>query len=154
LIAKTLDGKETMTRGKLTKTATARWVGGQAFEAGAGSGFTLRMDSGEDTTGFSPMELVLVGLAGCTGMDVVSILEKKRQNLTGLEVRVTGRRAEEHPKVYTEIDVEYIVRGRNVETKAIARAIELSQGKYCSVSNMLKRVAILRTSFQVLADEN
>ena len=137
----------------LAKTAIARWDGGLAFDAEAGSGFSLRMDSGEETTGFSPMELILVGLAGCTGMDVISILEKMRQQVTGFEVRVVGRRAEDHPKVYTEIDVEFVVEGRTVDPKAVDRAIELSRDKYCSVSNMLKRVAALNCSYRIVEPE-
>ena len=123
------------------------------FAAEAGSGFSLRMDSGEQTTGFSPMELILVGLAGCTGMDVISILQKKRQQVTGLEVRVVGRRAEVHPMVYTEIDVEFLVEGRRVDARAVERAIELSRDKYCSVSNMLKRVAALNCSYRIVEAE-
>ncbi len=137
-----------------TKTATARWEGGMKFDAEAGSGFSLRMDSGEESTGFSPMELILVGLAGCTGMDVISILQKKRQPVTGFEVRVVGRRAESHPKVYTEIDVEYEVEGQGVDPQAVERAIELSRDKYCSVSNMLKRVAALNHSYRIVEAEN
>ena len=137
----------------LTKTAVARWEGGMCFEAEAGSGFSLRMDSGEQTTGFSPMELILVGLAGCTAMDVISILQKTRQQVTGFEVRVVGRRAEDHPKVYTEIDVEFVVEGKEVDPKAVDRAIELSRDKYCSVSNMLKRVAALNCSYRIVESE-
>ncbi|MBI4770158.1 MAG: OsmC family protein [Chloroflexi bacterium] len=133
----------------MTKTASAEWRGGLSFEGSAGSGFRLRMGGGGEEPGFSPMELVLVGLAGCTAMDVISILQKKRQAVTAFDVRVTGTRADQHPKVYTEIEIEYLVEGHWVDPAAVARAIELSQDKYCSVSAMLRKGSTVRTSYRV-----
>ncbi len=127
------------------KSAIARWVTEGQFVGEGGSGSTLTMGSG----GFSPMELVLVGLAGCTGVDVVGILKKKRQEVTGFEVRVCGLRAEAHPRVYTRVEIEYVVRGHGIDADAVAHAIELSERKYCSVSAMLAKTAEVCTSFRI-----
>jgi len=121
------------------------WKGKLAFDAKAGSGFSLPLDtakaSGGDENGFRPMELLLVGLAGCTAMDVISILQKKRQEVTGFEVAVNGERASEHPKIYTHIVVEYRVKGNNIDPAAVERAVELSETKYCSANAMLSKAA-------------
>ena len=123
--------------------ASAIWKSGLSFEGTARSGFTIPMGTdpsvGGDDDGFRPMELILLGLAGCTGMDVVSILSKKKQELAGFEVRVEGQRAKEHPKVFTHIEIEYIVKGRKIDPVAVDRAIELSATKYCPVQNMLNK---------------
>src|SRR5579884_3597087 len=113
------------------KTARVTLVGPMRFEATSGSGHTIAMDTnveggGEDTAA-SPMELVLMALAGCTGMDVISILRKKRQDVTGYEINVRGVRAETHPMVYTHITVEHVVTGHRVDPAAVARAVELSE---------------------------
>ncbi len=134
---------------KSQKTAVAKWVAGLQFQGAGGSGNTLTMGSTDTSSGFSPMELVLVGLAGCTGMDVIDILRKMKQDVAGLEVRVSGERAEEHPKVYDAIDVEYVVRGRNINAEGVAHAIELSEGRYCSVSAMLAKTARIKTAFRI-----
>jgi putative redox protein len=134
--------------------ASAIWKGKMSFTGNAGSGFTLPMDtspeSGGDGQGFRPMELLLVGLAGCTAMDVVSILEKKRQDVTGFEVRVSGERATDHPKVFTQIVVEYIVQGHNLDLTAVERAVELSETKYCSASAMLRKAAAIEHKITLL----
>jgi putative redox protein len=121
---------------------------GMAFRAVTGSGQQLLMDSSPDHGGAgrgpTPMELVLVALGGCTGMDVIAMLRKMRQDVTGYEVRVTGdERAETHPRVYTAITVEHIVRGRNLNDASVARAVELSSTRYCPVSAMLGETAIV-----------
>ena len=90
---------------------------------------------------------MLLGVAGCTGYDIVSILRKKRQNLTDFKVNVRGKRASEHPKVYTEIEVEYHLWGENLDAKAVEQAIELSETKYCSASAMLSATADLRSQY-------
>ena len=127
---------------------------GMSFEGTASSGHTLTLDSsiehGGHDAGFRPMELLLVGLAGCTAMDVISILRKKRQDVTGFEVRVKGQRAKEHPRVYTDISVEYVVRGRNVDPRAVERSIELSETKYCSAMGMLRATATIATSYRIV----
>ncbi len=125
--------------------ANVIWKDRMSFEASAGSGFSLPMGSspevGGDDDGFRPMELLLVGLGGCTAMDVISILKKKRQDVTGFEVKVHGERAADHPKVFTDITLEYIVTGRNISQEAVERAVELSETRYCSAQAMLGKVA-------------
>jgi putative redox protein len=137
--------------------AKATWKGRMSFEGSAGSGFTVpmgtRVEAGGDHDGFSPMELILVGLAGCTAMDVISILEKKRQDVTDFSVSVHGDRAEEHPRVYTRIYIEYQVTGRGVEQSAVERAVELSEMKYCSASAMLGKTAEISHTIRVLEAE-
>ncbi len=128
------------------------WKDGLAFEGIGASGFRVHMDSPQaegGPTGFSPMELLLVTLAGCTAMDVISILKKKRQDVTNFEVIAHGVRGEDYPQVYTDIMLEYIVRGHNVDPKAVERAIELSETKYCSVSAMLNKTAKITTTCRV-----
>lgn len=123
--------------------AKVTWNSGLNFTGTAASGFNVPMDTsvehGGSGQGTSPMELVLVALGGCTAMDVISILQKKRQDVTAFEIVLHGDRATEHPKVYTEIVMEYIVTGHGVELEALERAVELSEGKYCSVNGMLKQ---------------
>jgi putative redox protein len=96
------------------------------------------------------MELLLMGLAGCTGMDVISILRKKRQEVTAYEVRVRGERAETDPKVFTHITVEHVVTGHAISPEAVARAIELSETKYCGAGAMLSKTAALTHIFRIL----
>lgn len=87
----------------------------------------------------SPMELILVGLVGCTAMDVISILQKKRLKVEEFIVSVTAERAEDHPKVYTKADIEYFIKGEKIEREAVQRAVDLSADKYCSVMAMLSK---------------
>lgn len=126
---------------------------GMKFEGATHSGFTFPLDSkpepGHEADAAKPMELLLVALAGCTGMDVVSILQKKRQPVTGLEVVTRGHQASSPPNVYTEIHIEYVVHGEGVEAEAVERSIELSEGKYCSVSAMLGKTAKVTTSYRL-----
>lgn len=122
------------------------WQEGLRFEART-SGHTLTLDSSQGTDqGPSPMGLVLVALAGCTGMDVISILQKKRQPVTGLEVIVRAERAPNHPRIYTGYEVTYVVRGDGVDRKAVERAVTLSEEKYCSVTAMLQATAPIHSS--------
>jgi putative redox protein len=134
--------------------ASAVWHGDMDFEGTASSGFSLTMDSapehGGQNRGFRPMELMLVSLAGCTAMDVISILKKKRQDVTALEVRVKARRANQHPRVYTEIEVDYLITGRGVDAAAVERAIELSETKYCPAQATLRHTANLRSTYRIL----
>jgi putative redox protein len=125
--------------------AKVSWKGGMSFDGSGDSGFTLPLGTsaqfGGKDDGFRPMELLLVGLAGCTAMDVISILEKKRQDLTGFEVLVHGERASDHPRVFTDITLEFVVTGRDVDLASVERAVELSSTKYCSAQAMLGKVA-------------
>ena len=129
------------------KFATARYEGGMKFAARSGSGHELMMDTsvadGGEDTGFSPMELPLVALLGCTGMDVVSILRKMRQDITSYEISGHGIRAESHPKVFVAIEVAHIVTGNGLEAASVRRAVELSATRYCSVGGMLRLSATI-----------
>ena len=121
------------------KTATIKWEGQDLnFTGTGGSGFSLHFEQRSGPGAASPMEVVALASGGCTAMDVIDILRKKRQAVTGFEVNVVGRRSSEHPKVFTEIDLEYVVRGHNIDPKAVERSIELSLTKYCSVNTMLQ----------------
>jgi putative redox protein len=125
--------------------AKAIWKSGLSFDGTAGSGFVLPMgssiESGGAEDGFRPMELLAIGLAGCTGMDVISILKKKRQEVNAFEVKVHAVRATTDPKIFTEMEIEYVVTGKAIDFKAVERAVELSETKYCSAQAMLGRVA-------------
>jgi putative redox protein len=148
------DGRKTSAAIEVeTKEATIVWREAMQFEGTATSGYTLPLDAGASVggqeAGFRPMELILMGLAGCTGMDVLSILRKKRQDVTGFEVHVRGQQAEDHPRVYTSITVEYVVRGRGIAPGAVARAITLSEYKYCPVHAMLRESVPIECSFRI-----
>jgi len=119
--------------------AKTTWIEKQRFNGVATSGHSIVVD-GDKAAGNSPMELVLIGLCGCTGYDVASILQKKREPFTSLEVRAEAERAAESPTVYTEIKLIYLVGGR-VSHKAVEDAVRLSKEKYCSVSAMLDKTA-------------
>lgn len=127
------------------KAARVVLAGGTRFEAETASGHRVTMDSAEvaggGNGGASPMDLVLVALAGCTGMDVLAILRKMRQEVTAYEVSVRGIQAEEHPRVYTEVTVEHRVTGRDVNPDLVRRAVELSETRYCPVGAMLGKTA-------------
>ena len=130
-----------------------KWKGMRLFHGIAESGHSIIMDGpakfGGQDAGPRPMELLLVGLGGCTAYDVVTILEKKRLDLTGLEVELEADRAETHPKVYTEIRVHFKITGRNVPEKAVQQAIELSENKFCSASAMLKATAEIKITYEI-----
>ena len=133
------------------RTASVVWRERMTFDARTDSGHEITLDTmpeSGDGRGASPMELVLVALAGCTAMDVVSLLQKKREPLAGLTVSVEATRAEEHPRVYTDIELVYHVRGP-VKPASVAHAIELSESKYCSVGAMLGRSAHISTRFEI-----
>ena len=118
---------------------TARWVKNWQFVATDSGGHSVVMDSPAlgDDSGMKPVELLLVALAGCTGMDVISILKKKRQRVVDFEVNVSGDSRNEHPKAWTHMHIEFVVRGHNIDPTAVERAIELSETKYCSVTATL-----------------
>jgi putative redox protein len=140
----------------MTSTAQVTWVDGMQFVAEAGSGHAIVLDGKESVggrdTGARPLELLLVGLAGCTAMDVKFILQRRRQKVTGVQVKVEAERAEDHPKVYTEIKLEYIVRGHNLSEKAVVDTIEQSEGKYCSASAMLGKTANISYTYQIIEE--
>jgi putative redox protein len=132
------------------RTVIADWQGGKAFVGQNESGAKVTMGTLGDGSDVSPMELLLMGLAGCTGIDVALILEKKRQPLADLRVVVRGRRAEEHPRVYTHIEIEYLLWGEGLSEKAVRQAIDLSEQKYCSASAMLGRRAEITSTYRIL----
>ena len=134
--------------------ALAKLETGMRFTATADSGHSVTLDAAEhaggQNAGFRPMEMLLVGLAGCTGMDVISILRKKRQQVTGYEVHVEGVRAEENPMVFVDITVEHVVTGHHIQPEAVKRAIELSEGRYCGAGAMLGKVAHLTHVYRIV----
>ena len=128
------------------------------FTGYSSNGHSIPLDAaktaGGHDAGVSPMELLLTALGGCTGMDVISILRKKQQDITAFEVQVDGVRADEHPRVYTEIWVKFVVTGRGVDAKAVERAIELSRDKYCGAAATLRHTAQIHYDYVIQeADE-
>jgi putative redox protein len=125
--------------------ARVKLVDGMMFVGESGSGHTVVMDGapehGGRNLGIRPMEMLLIGLGGCTAFDVVQILRKGREQVTDCDVEVTAERAETDPKVFTAIHIEYRVKGRDLAPAKVERAIELSKEKYCSASIMLGAVA-------------
>jgi putative redox protein len=134
--------------------ARARWVEGMAFMGEAGSGHAVIMDGapeyGGRNIGIRPMEMLLIGLAGCTGFDVVQILKKGREAVTGCEVEVEAERASADPKVFTRIHIAYRVSGRGLSQTKAERAVTLSKEKYCSASIMLGATAEMTTALTVI----
>ncbi|MFN2184045.1 MAG: OsmC family protein [Anaerolineae bacterium] len=129
--------------------ANVTWIEDRRFVGRASSGHAIVVDASKEKQGPSPMELLLIGMAGCTGYDVMNILEKKRQVVTRFEVSARAERAEEPPRVYTVIEVEYVLRGRGINPKAVEDAIRLSKEKYCSASVMLEKTAKITTSYRI-----
>ena len=133
-----------------------RWEGGWGFTGTDGEGNAVSVGApspqGEAFTGFRPTHLMLTALGACTGVDVVSILRKKRQDVTGVEIRVGGEQQDDWPKAWTSVNLHYVVRGRSVDPRAVGRAIELSESAYCSVGATLKGVARITTSFEIVEE--
>jgi putative redox protein len=135
--------------------ATVVWKKNLSFDGtGHTTGFSLPLGAdpsgGGDNDGFRPTELLLVGLAGCTAMDVISILSKKRQNVTSFEVKAHGERAAQDPKRFTSFLVEYVVRGEGIDPAAVERAVELSETKYCSVMATLRLAGPVERKITIL----
>ncbi len=138
------------------KKIVLNWKGNFRFEAKTERGLIVNFDApskygGEDSAP-TPMETVLASLAGCTSFDVVTILKKKRQNITGYSVETEAERSEEPPEVFTKIHIKYIVKGKNISKEAVERAIQLSHYKYCSVGAMLKKTAEITTSYEIIQE--
>ncbi|MGD8822988.1 MAG: OsmC family protein [Anaerolineales bacterium] len=133
--------------------AKVTWSQRLSFTATADTGYSLPLGAkpevGGDNDGFRPMELIALGLAGCTAMDVISILQKKRQEISSFEVVVNAERADEHPRVFTHIKIEYRIAGVDVDEAAVERAIELSETKYCPAQAMLKDVVPIELSYTI-----
>jgi putative redox protein len=134
-------------------TSKTTWQGKMKFTGAAWSGHQVTMDAGTEVGGddsaVRPMETVLIGLAGCTGMDVVSLLKKMRVDFTGLELNIRADKTEEHPHTFSRIDIEYVIRGPDIDPSKLERAIELSQDKYCSVSAMLRKHCPVNHSYRI-----
>ena len=130
---------------------------GMHFTGISNSGFNLQLDAkqavGGAGEGFIPMELMAISMAGCTAMDVISILRKKRQDVTAFEVRVDAPRAAEHPKVFTSATIEYLVTGHNVDENAVRRAIELTSERYCPAQAMLGQVMPIDLRYQIFEED-
>jgi putative redox protein len=134
--------------------AAVRWAGRMTFVGKAGTNHLVPMDTSSEFDGdgsaTKPLELLLIALGGCTGMDVVPLLKKMRQDVTAVELNITAERSEDHPKVYTKIDIEYVVTGRGIEEDKVRRAVDLSQEKYCSVSAILKQACPVNYTVRVV----
>ncbi len=133
----------------MSNRMTTRWDGGMRFVHTSASGHEVITD-GDTTRDPSPMELILLGVIGCTGVDVTSILTKMKEPLEGLEVSADFERAEEHPRVYTKIHLTYRLRG-HLNEKKVQRAIELSENKYCSASAMVGKTAEITHEYVIEA---
>lgn len=133
--------------------ANLSWVGKRRFVGETASGHKINIDialeKGGDNSGPAPMELVLLSLGSCTGIDVASILEKKRAKIEAIEIKLEAEQTEEHPKVFKKIKIEYIFQGKDLKDSDLKRAIELSQEKYCSVTAMLQKTAELSYSWVI-----
>jgi putative redox protein len=121
----------------MTIQAQLKWTDGLQFVARSGDGPAVVLDSSDGASGASPMQLVLMGVAGCTAIDIAVILKKKRQKMTRFEVMITGDQAETHPRRYTKITITYMLYGKGIKPKAVEQAIALSETKYCSASASL-----------------
>lgn len=134
------------------ETATVTLDDGMHF-IGDIDGYRVDLDAdasvGGRSAGTRPMRLLLLGMAGCTAMDVIAILRKKRQPVTGLRVEVRGRRAEEHPRVYTAIEIVYVARGDGIDPGALQHAIHLSETRYCSAMAMLGETALISSRYEI-----
>ncbi|OQY55985.1 MAG: OsmC family protein [Candidatus Parabeggiatoa sp. nov. 2] len=136
--------------------ARVKWVENACLVAEAGSGHGVVIDGapeiGGRNLGVRPMEMMLMGLGGCTAMDVLSMLKKQRQNVTDCVIEVEGTRRDEHPKVFTEIHVHYIITGRDLKESLVKRAVDLSAETYCSVSQMLGKAAKITHDYETVEE--
>lgn len=134
--------------------ASVTWTGGMSFEGKADSGHAVVMDAspafGGEDKGARPMELMLLGMGGCTSIDVMNMLKKGRQDVVDCVAEISAERADTEPKVFTRIHVHFKVTGRNVEPKRVERAIQLSAEKYCSASIMLGKTAEITHDFEII----
>jgi len=136
--------------------AKVEWKGKMSFVGSSDSDYKIDLGTspavGGDDDGFRPLELMAISLAGCTAMDVISILKKKQQNVSDFEVRVDVDRAHEHPMVFTNAVLDYIVTGKNIDEKAVVRAIQLSAERYCPAHAMLSQVFPIELHYKIIED--
>jgi putative redox protein len=136
--------------------AKATWKNqGLLFTGTADTGSEVKLASGLDKgeSGFRPMELLAVGLAGCTGMDVISILQKKRQDVSSFEVQVETESAQDYPRVWVKAKIKYLIRGRDVNPSAVERAMQLSKDRYCPAQNMFNKVVDIDLEYEIVEDK-
>lgn len=131
--------------------AQVKWIDDLQFVARAGKGPAVVMDTSESGGGAGPMELMLMGAAGCTAMDVITILKKKRLNVTGFKINISGDRAEDYPRPFTDITIEYVVFGTDIKSEGVRQAIDLSEKKYCGAMASLN--AHISHTFRIEAPE-
>ena len=133
---------------------SVNWVDGMLMVGKSHSGHSITMDGppeiGGDNLGVRPMEMLLLGVAGCTMIDVVTTLKKMRQDLTNCETKLSAERADEHPKVFTDIHIQFILKGQDLDSKKVEKAITLSAEKYCSASIMLGKMASITHDFEIV----
>ena len=133
---------------------SVNWVDGLLMVGKSDSGHTITMDgppeSGGENLGVRPMEMLLLGVAGCTMIDVVTTLKKMRQDLSHLETKINAERATDHPKVFTDIHIQFVLKGKDLDSKKVDKAITLSAEKYCSASIMLGETATITHDFEVV----
>lgn len=136
--------------------ARVQWLDGRAFVGESGSGHAVVMDgapeAGGRNVGVRPMEMLLLGLGGCTAFDVVMILERMREKVTGLDIALEAERAAEDPKVFTHVKLIYKITGRGLKPANVERAVALSAEKYCSASAMFEKTAKIEHSFEIIED--
>lgn len=136
--------------------ASLNWGGGLKFTGTSTFGHTITTDiakdKGGDESGFRPTELVLFAVAGCTGVDVVRILQKQRQELTGLEISVEAKDSEELPKYFETVTITYRFKGKNLDMNKLRQAVELSESKYCTVSETLRQNVKVSTQIEILPE--
>ncbi len=137
--------------------ARVKWNGKMAFTGTADSGHDVIMDAhdkvGGENTGSRPTELVLMGLGGCTAMDVVSILSKMKQAVTDFEIKIHADKTDTHPKIFKDIVLEYVLTGHDLDRSAVEKAVMLSKEKYCSVQAMLREAADIAIKITILEAE-
>jgi putative redox protein len=130
------------------------WVQNEQFVGTDSTNHSIVLSTGKDGTGAKPSDMLLVALGACAGVDVVGILVKKRQKLSGLQIQVDGQQDADPPWAFRKIHVEYIVRGQGISEKAVQQAVELSEEKYCSVAATIRGVAEITSSYQIVEDAN
>ena len=139
-----------------TKKAVVKHIKGVTFLGKSDSNHWITMDGpesfGGSDAGTRPKELLLIALGGCTGSDVITILQKKKVQISNFEMNISADVVEEHPQVFTKINVEYVFHGKDIQEKDVERAIELSQTKYCSVTHMLNKAMEITHSFKIISD--
>ena len=147
-------GKKLIGRKMAKRTAYIKQLKGISFAGKTDSNHWVMMDGPEEfggsNAGIRPKELLLLGLGGCTGSDVVSILTKKRIKLDGFEININADTADEHPQVFTKMNIEYVFYGDDISEKDVERAIDLSQTKYCSVTKMLEKSAEITHAYKII----